>query len=424
MKRTRREFFKNLGLSSFLLWLSKGFGCKEEERLSRDYKIDVKESPVESVKKLINLMGEDGLKFYRSERENRTSSPEGLISSEDVVILKVNAQWHGRGGTNTDLLYGIIQTILDHPDGFYGEVVVCDNRQDLFTGGFDVPPNSDDPKRTLNNVINSFDERVSGYLWDRIRDKRLKDEYDEGEGYIWMWREGEKHDFLSYPVFTTRNGRRISLKNGVWDGKKFVNDRLKLINIPVLKAHILMGATASLKNYMGVLFNDVLGSAIYKRCHNEIFEGGLMGKMMKYVKMPDLNIIDAIWVCAQQPAIYPFATYVRKNIIVASTDPVMADYYATKHILYPTESITPCTNMLGENPPCQEPPPCLKNPGHCERTNPDSLDEREVKDYWSWFGLFGKNPPVNVLRKYLQASSLVLYGTSLISDKDYTLITE
>lgn len=42
---------------------------------------------------LLNLMGEQGLKFYRSSQETILSGPEGMIRSDDVVLIKVNAQW-------------------------------------------------------------------------------------------------------------------------------------------------------------------------------------------------------------------------------------------------------------------------------------------------------------------------------------------
>ena len=46
-----------------------------------------------------------------------------------MVIIKVNCQWDERGGTNTDLLKALIQGLIDHPDGFTGEIIVSDNGQ-------------------------------------------------------------------------------------------------------------------------------------------------------------------------------------------------------------------------------------------------------------------------------------------------------
>ena len=63
----------------------------------------------DGVRRLIRSMQSRGLDFYQT-----PSSPGGLIASGDVVLLKINCQWAERGGTNTDLLRGVIQAILDH----------------------------------------------------------------------------------------------------------------------------------------------------------------------------------------------------------------------------------------------------------------------------------------------------------------------
>ena len=81
------------------------------------------------IESLLQLMGAQGLKFYRSPQETDLSGPLGLIKSNDVVLIKVNAQWKYRGCTNSDLIRGLIQGVLDHPDGFTGEVVIIENGQ-------------------------------------------------------------------------------------------------------------------------------------------------------------------------------------------------------------------------------------------------------------------------------------------------------
>jgi hypothetical protein len=74
---------------------------------------------------LLTLMGSQGLKFYRSVTSSGLAGPGGIIAADDVVVIKINYQWDERGGTNTDLLRGLIRAIVDHPDTFTGEVVVC-----------------------------------------------------------------------------------------------------------------------------------------------------------------------------------------------------------------------------------------------------------------------------------------------------------
>ena len=67
---------------------------------------------------LLNLMGNHGLKLYRTEEDIGIGGKEGLIGRSDVVLIKVNAQWKYRGCTNSDVIRGLIQKILEHPDGF------------------------------------------------------------------------------------------------------------------------------------------------------------------------------------------------------------------------------------------------------------------------------------------------------------------
>ena len=58
---------------------------------------------------LLHWMGMKGLKFYRSNLLTTTSGPWGMIEADDVVLIKVNAQWKYRGCTNSDLIRGLIQ---------------------------------------------------------------------------------------------------------------------------------------------------------------------------------------------------------------------------------------------------------------------------------------------------------------------------
>jgi len=73
-----------------------------------------------AVSRLVQLMEDHGLFFF-----NTTSHPYGLIGKDDVVLIKVNCQWPQRGGTNADLLKSLIKEILNHPEGFVGEIVVA-----------------------------------------------------------------------------------------------------------------------------------------------------------------------------------------------------------------------------------------------------------------------------------------------------------
>ncbi|MFW9923608.1 MAG: DUF362 domain-containing protein [Candidatus Thorarchaeota archaeon] len=292
---------------------------------------------VAHISNLIDVMGNNGLNFYYSETATSNQGPDGLIASEDVILLKINCQWPKRGGTNTDMLKELIEVIIAHPDGFTGEIVVADNGQGR--GSMDwSQTNAENHKFSSQDVVNYFSgEKISTYLWDDIRGTAV-DEFSEGDnndGYI-VYEEPDPETgiFISYPKFKTIYGTKISFKNGIWNGTHYEN-KLKVINLPVLKSHGSYGVTGALKHYMGVQTQQLANG------HQKIATGG-MGTLMAEFGLPILNIMDAIWINAN-PAIslangpstgYSDAT--RVNILMASLDPVALDYWAAKNILVKT----------------------------------------------------------------------------------------
>ena len=298
------------------------------------------------VTQLIDLMGKHGLPFYRSSLSGINQDSAGLIACDDIVIIKVNCQWYERGGTNTDLLKAVIQTILHHQDCFVGEIIVADNGQARygatgFGGSFSYSENNaEDISQSVQNIVDSFggSYQVSTYLWDTIATQRV-DEYSEGDeedGYIVDTRRSPSTGaMVSYPKFKTRFGTFVSFKFGVWDPrvKAYNSGRLKVINMPVLKSHATFGVTACVKHYMGIC-SDQLTEELGARVHGTVGTGG-MGTEIASTRFPTLNILDAIWVNAN-PGVGPRTSYdvaTRTNIIAASTDPVALDYWGAKHIL-------------------------------------------------------------------------------------------
>jgi hypothetical protein len=289
----------------------------------------------EAVVALFELMEAEDIHFYRS-----SSHTSGLIGSNDVVILKVNCQWEDRGGTNTDLLKSIIQAIVDHPDGFTGEIVVADNGQGL--GSLNRPwSNAFDHSQSMRDVAESFPSyNVSIKLWDHLRSSTV-DDYDEGDfddGYVLnsTWNE-DTQIYASYPKFRTPYGTYISFKNGVWDNVTgFDSERLKVVNMPVLKSHLRYGVTGCIKHYMGVPKGLVEPSVHpeWPHEHLSIALGG-MGTLMAETRFPVLNILDTIESStACGPSSYTDdASFT--DIIGASLDPVALDYWASKYILIP-----------------------------------------------------------------------------------------
>ena len=106
---------------------------------------------------LVSHMGQQGLKFYKSPTVSMESGPDGIIAADDVVVIKINYQWDQRGGTNTDVLRGLIRRVVDHPDTFTGEVAVCENAQFASTSNFDRPlNNAEDHSLSPHDVVMHF----------------------------------------------------------------------------------------------------------------------------------------------------------------------------------------------------------------------------------------------------------------------------
>jgi len=349
---SRRGFFKRLagGLSLPLLASVRRLPGYHAEPRSEIFRI--KNIPVNpftgsggghyhlGLDSLLHLMGDQDLKFYRSSRITSLSGPRGLVAPDDVVLIKVNAQWKYRGSTNSDLIRGLIKRILDHPDIFTGEVVIIENGQGrgslncdtsvAYGGDHSVRANALDEGHSFLHLVKKIfrDPRVSAYLLDPIRSQFIGPSDHATDGY-------RTYENVSYPCFTTDAGHRVELKEGVWRGDRYTPN-LKLINVPVLKHHDTGGSevTAALKHFYGVLsMNDGLGGA---RHYSGL--GDTCGKMVVSVAIPVLHIIDAIWVSHRALGGYPAEATFRANQLLAGQDPVALDYWAAKYILYPIDS--------------------------------------------------------------------------------------
>ena len=284
---------------------------------------------------LFKLMGAQDLKLYQSSGTGQMRGPEGLIATDDVVIIKVNCQWDERGGTNTDLLKALIQALIVHPDGFTGEIIVSDNGQgetrgSLGRGGsFTYPLNNAlDTSQSIQDVVDSFSEHsVSTYLWSDITETRTY-EFSEGnmdDGYVVEETVNPSTGLMvSYAKFTTEYGTHVSFKNGVWsvEDEEYDSNVLKVINLSMLKSHSVYGATASVKNYMGVPSDLLTGeiSGEYLNTHMTIGRGG-MGTLMVNTRYP----VSGPWT--------PYRSATQMNIITAGTDPIALDYWSVKNIL-------------------------------------------------------------------------------------------
>jgi hypothetical protein len=156
----------------------------------------------------ISLMQGYGLYFYKT-----STQPNGLIAREDVVLIKVNAVGSERAGTNTDLVKSLIKMIVNHPEGFSGEVVIVDNGQD--TGGLDLAENNAfDHSQSFQDVANMFGSfKVSAFSCYPMR-SNVVSEYSQGDlndGYVVNLTENPvTHLRASYPKFKTKYGTHLS----------------------------------------------------------------------------------------------------------------------------------------------------------------------------------------------------------------------
>ncbi len=314
------------------------------------------------VDRLVAEMAARGTPFYAT-----SGHPDGIVGADDVVVVKVNNQWGAQGegagvgrlATSTDVLKGVIWRVLQHPDGFTGEVVVAENTQYANANWDTTPANAQDQDQSYQDVVNAFQSQgypVSTAMWDYLLDVPLTGgsvdggmppaEYASGNdesGYVLLEDpDGSGADELSYPKFRTEAGTRVSMRYGIWDGSGYDRDRLTLLNLPVLKKHGMAGSTICWKNLIGFVSigEDPRRYGDWDRMHDFYWgytngpdrDYGLIGRQLARVCAPDLNIVDAIWVGTQDNTSGPA---VRANALVASTDPFAADWYASEYILRP-----------------------------------------------------------------------------------------
>ena len=294
------------------------------------------------VEALLALMGGKGFKFYRSSTTSQLLGPQGLIAHDDIVMLKINAQWKHRGMTNVDVVRGLIQRILDHPDGFTGEVVIFENGRgrgslncdmcDSYYATDEVAANAEDPSHTWLWLVNECykDAPVSAILFDEYRGIEVPENDRQTQGYRAFNPHPERHTWaLTYPVFNTAGGKRVDFRRGIWTGTGYDDSKFKVLNIPVLKTHRAAGVTGALKLYFGVISIDWFN----KEYHAHM--GLTCAEMFVHVRAPDLNIMDSIWVPVNQIVGTPETNPQRANKLTASTDPLALDYWTAKHILFP-----------------------------------------------------------------------------------------
>lgn len=325
---------------------------------------------------LLHLLSLHGTKFYKTTKAGTLSGPRGLIAADDVVILKVNAQWKCRGCTNTDMLRGLIHRILEHPAGFKGEVVIFENGQGR-PATFDGIHNDGNkteykpfPELAGKVMVNAEQQDVttidylvkkvfagkpvSSFLMDPHADIWIGDEDHKTNGYRRIGEAGSA--CISYPCFTTARGNRIELREGRWTGSGYAQN-LKLIHCAVLKDHSGdIGMTGALKIVYGTLSMSDGTSA--RRHYADL--GSQCARMWTEVRAADLNILDCIWVSYGSMTVdgehvsgcvgYPPSITSRQNVLLAGHDPLAIDYHANRHILLPLGGNSAAAHDPDNNP--------------------------------------------------------------------------
>jgi len=304
-----------------------------------------------------------------------------IIGEDDVVVIKPNVQQWNQGATNLSALKTFVDLIMNHPSGFYGEVIIAENchrGKELWkseTSGWKKNFERNSDIKGINNfndltslLKKTYGNHYSTCHWIDVAygEKRVFSPAD-GTGYIYCdgtggvpmisLDNGETGDdfrevIMTYPIFKTDKGTIIDFKNGIWNEGVYTEQPLRFINFASINHHShYAGATGAVKNYFGVV--DISGGGwgkladkynnFHSFAYNEWDFGPVPGVMgaevamfMNTIRKADLNIVAAEWVGLASRTEPPVD---HTRTVLVSTDPVALDYHATKYILYPNSNI-------------------------------------------------------------------------------------
>jgi hypothetical protein len=290
--------------------------------------------PDPAIDTLLLMMAEKNIFLHQT-----VSQPSGIVGSDNIVIIKGNFQWTSRNTTSTDRIKGVIWQILQHPNGFTGEILVCDNTQEIGTGINHGDNNSEDQSQSIVDVVNTFYSKGYpvyyldwNFIWSVVAVEYSEGSYNDGFVY-------ESVSKISYPKFKSPSGEHyISLRYGIWDSTSqlYNSEQLCIIDFPVLKAHSMAGSTVAVKNWIGVLTTAHASSRYggWQQMHHQYLFGqyALVARVMSET-YPKLTILDAAWTSPQDPNV--LTGVVNTKMLLASIDPCAVSWYAAKFILTP-----------------------------------------------------------------------------------------
>jgi len=318
------------------------------------------------------LLPHDPLKERRTLWMARGNTPAGNIDSvvdkiggfqkivgqEDLVIVKVSAQWWNQGMTNVAAVRRVIEHILEIP-GFRGDVIVfesthfrmpdgsglsrawvCPSDRNVDVPGWnklgDLIPHFESKRAPVSFVglVDAGPNSLSTGAWADpghtygIYGGDGRGPIEAGEvrdGYYWDF----EHTFrkrrslvdyaqtpLTWPVFTSpRTGLTVDLKHGIFrregNTRVPVDRKLTWITLATANEHGDTGLTCSCKSAMGIVdmsagrFGTDPRVLDYQSVH---FFGspnapwrmaGPLAHFAKHVRVPDLYIAVAEWVAAK-----------------------------------------------------------------------------------------------------------------------------
>lgn len=283
-----------------------------------------------------------------------------IVGADDVVLIKVSAQWWNQGMTNVAAVKRVVERIVDLP-GFTGEVIVFENTHFRLGDGsglaraFTHPSdrNVDVPGWSkMGDLIPHFERlgapvgfvglvdagtsSLAGNSWHDP--EHLHGVYggdgrgpiepgEQRDGYHWDF----EHAFrvrrsavstaqtpLTWPVFSSaRTGTVVDLKEGAFrrvDGRRVpARRRLRWISMTTANEHVSTGFTGCCKSAMGIVDMSAgrLGNDPRVRDYASVHYFGQPGAswrmagplahFARLVRTPDLYIAVAEWV-AMTPA--------------------------------------------------------------------------------------------------------------------------
>ena len=309
-----------------------------------------------------------------------------FVGSEDVVMVKPNAQWWNQGATNLAAMEALVTLIMDRPGGFNGEVVLAENchrggepwSSPISAWARPFVRNADLAEvDTLNGLCGwlkeRYGQRFSTCHWLDVQNGGQKVSGPAaGVGYVYCdgtegnalvqcdnGAEGDQFrtTIMTYPVFKTARGTMVDFKQGIWQDGGYTEQPLRFVNFAALNHHSpYCGATSSVKNIFGAVDlsggsdpdnNGILTQGYYN-FHSFAFNkwekgpvSGAMGKavgtFINHIRKPDLNITAAEWIGLSSRTQAPAA---RTQAVLAGVDPAALDYHAYKYLLYPNSNIS------------------------------------------------------------------------------------